>query len=93
MDLKNIFEQIHSFVESKRKGKKIKQESMANELGISHRAYSEYYRGKNQPLAMKVLLRMLNKLNDKEILQVVRMWKENEIIKRPERPDKKKNLS
>ncbi len=91
MDLKNIFEQIHSFVESKRKGKKIKQESMANELGISHRAYSEYYRGKNQPLAMKVLLRMLNKLNDKEILQVVRMWKENEIIKRSERPDKKKN--
>ena len=40
---------------------------------------------------MKVLLRMLNKLNDKEILQVVRMWKENEIIRRPERPDKKKN--
>ena len=64
---------------------------MADELGISHRAYSEYYRGKNQPLAMKVLLRMLNKLNDKEILQVVRMWKENEIIRRPERPDKKKN--
>ncbi len=93
MDLKNIFEQIHSFVESKRKGKKINQESMADELGISHRAYAEYYRGKNQPLAMKVLLRMLNKLNDKEILQVVRMWKENEIIKRPERPDKKKNLS
>ena len=89
MGIKDIVHQIHSMLEVKKKGKRIKQDEISKEIGISQRAYAEYYRGNNQPLAMKVLLRMLNKLNDKEIIQVVRMWKESEITKRPDRPDKK----
>ena len=80
MELKYIFKQIHSYIESKREGKRINQKNMAKELGISYRTYSEYYRGSSQTLAIKVLLKMLNKLKDDEILFIVRMAEERDEI-------------
>lgn len=70
-------------MEVKNKGDKINHEEMSTKLGISKRAYSEYYRGNNQPLAMKVLLKMLNNLNNDEIIKVVRMAKQVEVQARP----------
>lgn len=92
MELQTIIQQIHSYHEANAKGKRISQDDMAEQLGISKRAYAEYYRGHNQPLAMKVLLRMLSKLNNNEILNVVKMWEENEIKRKPPRKNKKEDL-
>lgn len=90
MELNRIIKKMHRFLESNNEdGERIIHKDMAENLGISERAYSEYYRGKNQPLAMKVLLRMLNDLKDDQVLNVVRMWEEDYILRRPSRKDKK----
>jgi transcriptional regulator with XRE-family HTH domain len=89
MDLNQVIKKIHRLLESNNDGERIVYEDMAENIGVSTRAYSEYYRGKNQPLGMKVLLRMLNNLKDEQILEVVRMWKEEHISRRPTRKDKK----
>lgn len=88
MELMQVIKQIHSLMEVKNKGNKINHEDMSKKIGVSKRAYSEYYRGKNQPLAMKALLKMLNNLNNDEIVKVVRMAKEVEVKGRPS----KKNI-
>lgn len=82
MELKQVIKQIHSLMEVKNKGNKINHEEMSKKIGVSKRAYSEYYRGKNQPLAMKALLKMLNNLNNDEIVRVVRMAKDVEVKSR-----------
>lgn len=89
MNLNRVIKKIHRFLELNGEGERIVHEDMAKCLGISTRAYSEYYRGNNQPLGMKVLLRMLKDLKDEQILEIVRMWKEEHISKKPPRKDKK----
>lgn len=83
MELKHVIKQIHSIMEVKNQGDKINHEEMSKRIGISKRAYSEYYRGNNQPLAMKALLKMLNNLNNDEIIKVVRMANRIEVQGRP----------
>lgn len=78
MEIKDIIKHIHCYMELQNNAERITQDDMAKKIGISKRAYSEYYRGNNKPLGMKVLLRMLNKLTNDEIITVVRMWKEDE---------------
>ncbi len=82
MEIKDIIKHIHCYMELQNNAERITQDDMAKKIGISKRAYSEYYRGNNKPLGMKVLLRMLNKLPNDEIITVVRMWQENEEIGR-----------
>ena len=78
MEIKDIIKHIHCYMELQNNAGRITQDDMAKKIGISKRAYSEYYRGNNKPLGMKVLLRMLNKLTNDEIITVVRMWQEDE---------------
>lgn len=78
MEIKDIIKHIHCYMELQNNAERITQDNMAKKIGISKRAYSEYYRGNNKPLGMKVLLRMLNKLTNDEIITVVRMWQEDE---------------
>ena len=81
MEIKDIIKHIHCYMELQNNAERITQEDMAKSIGISKRAYSEYYRGNNKPLGMKVLLRMLNKLTNDEIIKIVRMWHEyNEVF-------------
>lgn len=73
MELNDLINRIHKLIEAK-EIKTISQAEMAKRIGVQHRTYVEYSRGKNQPLAMKALLNMLNELDDNEIVKVVREW-------------------
>lgn len=73
MKLNDLINRIHKLIEAK-EIKTISQAEMAKRIGVQHRTYVEYSRGKNQPLAMKALLNMLNELDDDEIVKVVREW-------------------
>ncbi len=78
MELHELLNEIHKHIEIKEK-KNISREEMASQIGVKPRTYTEYLRGKkNQPLAMKALLNLLAKLNDDEIIKVIRSWKKEE---------------
>lgn len=80
MELKELIRGAHYLIEAKEK-KRITQEAMAQQIGVGYRTYLEYQRGTNAPLAMKALLNLLNRLDDKDIVKIVRQWaKENEGI-------------
>ncbi|MFT5835646.1 MAG: putative transcriptional regulator [Sulfurimonas sp.] len=76
MELKNIINKTHSLIEAKEMNGKISQRAMSEMIGVKPRTYTEYTRGTNEPLAMKALLNMLNKLDDEDIIRVVRSWEE-----------------
>lgn len=65
--------QLHSKIEHK-ECQHISRGKMAERLGVSSRAYTEYLRGTNEPLAMKALLRLLAQSNDADLLCAVRQW-------------------
>ncbi|WP_104689737.1 transcriptional regulator [Helicobacter felis] len=73
MELNELINKIHKLIEAK-EIKTISQAQMAKRIGVQHRTYVEYSRGKNKPLAMKALLNMLNELDDEEIVKVIREW-------------------
>lgn len=66
---------MHKLIEAK-ETKDISQSNMAKVIGVRPRTYTEYVRGTNKPLAMKALLTMLNKLDDEDIVKIVRLWDE-----------------
>ena len=75
MELHELLSNIHKHIEIQEKKKVISREEMALAIGVRPRTYTEYLRGKtNQPLAMKALLNLLVKLDDAEIVKVVRSW-------------------
>jgi transcriptional regulator with XRE-family HTH domain len=78
MELNSVIKKIHRFIEANNGGDRIVHKDIAQKFGISKRTYSEYYRGQNQPIGMKALLRMLHSLEDEQILHVVKMWKEED---------------
>ena len=78
MELKEIIRQMHRLIEAKEK-RKISQKEMADKLGIPHTTYLAYVQGRNEPTGMKALFEMLNNLDDDDIVEVVRMWKEDDI--------------
>lgn len=65
---------MHSLIEAKEMNGKISQKDMAEMIGVKPRTYTEYTRGTNEPLAMKAILNMLNKLDNEDIIKVVRSW-------------------
>lgn len=75
MQLKELIRGAHSLVEAKEK-KRVTQKEMAGRVGVGYRAYMEYQRGKNAPLAMKALLNLLAMLDEQEVVSVVREWRE-----------------
>jgi DNA-binding transcriptional regulator YiaG len=72
MQINDLFNILHNSIESQNNGKKISLKDMANELGISMRTYQDWKLGRAKPQAAAVVMKMLGKLDDDEIIRAVR---------------------
>jgi putative transcriptional regulator len=72
MQIDDLFNILHNSLESKNNGKKISLKDMANSLGISMRTYQDWKLGRAKPQAASVVMKMLGKLDDVEIVRAVR---------------------
>ena len=72
MKISDLFNILHNAVEAENFGKKISLKDMANELGLPMRTYQDWKLGRSSPQAAKAVIRMLGKLDDDEIIRVVR---------------------
>ena len=72
MEIADLFNILHNAVESENYGKKISLKDMAEELGIPMRTYQDWKLGRSKPQAAKAVMKMLGKLDDDEIVRVVR---------------------
>ena len=72
MDLADVFNMLHNAVESQNMGKKISQKEMAKNVGVSMRTYQDWKLGNSAPQAARVVMQMLGKLDDEDIVRVVR---------------------
>ncbi|WP_180727647.1 helix-turn-helix domain-containing protein [Paraburkholderia largidicola] len=77
MNLTDLIRTAHRLAEAQEQGRRITQKEMAARIGVSSRAYSEYQTGTNCPLGMKALLRLLNGLSDREIVRLVREYRDD----------------
>ncbi|WP_223232654.1 hypothetical protein, partial [Campylobacter concisus] len=76
MQLCDILLKIHKQIENK-EIQKISKKDMAERLNVSSITYIEWLRGVNQPLGMKVLLKMLSMLGDDKIVMNIMAWNGN----------------
>jgi|GEM_PF-4862984 len=53
------------------RGHKMTYKEVADEIGVSERAFSEWSRGKNQPLALQAFIRLLSNLDDHQLKSVI----------------------
>lgn len=72
MQIDDLFNILHNSLESQNNGKKISLKDMANNLGISMRTYQDWKLGRAKPQAAAVVIQMLGKLDDDEIIRAVR---------------------
>ncbi len=72
MKIDDLFNILHNSLESQNNGKKISLKDMSKSLGISMRTYQDWKLGKAKPQAAGVVMTMLGKLDDDEIIRVVR---------------------
>lgn len=72
MKLNDLFNILHNAVEAEQNGKKISQKEMAGTLGISMRTYQDWRLGNAKPQAARAVIEMLGKLDDEDIIRVVR---------------------
>jgi len=72
MQIDDLFNILHNSIESQNNGRKISLKDMANELGISMRTYQDWKLGRAKPQAAAVVMKMLGKLDDDEIVRAVR---------------------
>ncbi len=72
MKIDDLFNILHNAIESQNNGKKISLKDMAQALGISMRTYQDWKLGRAKPQAAAAVMRMLGKLDDDEIIRVVR---------------------
>ena len=72
MELSDLFNILHNAVEAQGNGRKISQREMASLLGISMRTYQDWRLGNAKPQAAKAVMQMLGKLEDDDIVRVVR---------------------
>ncbi|MEA1916493.1 MAG: XRE family transcriptional regulator [Campylobacterota bacterium] len=72
MNSADLFNIIHNAVEAQNLGRKISHKEMAHELGISMRTYQDWRLGKAQPQAARAIIKLLGKLEDEDIIRVVR---------------------
>lgn len=73
MELNDLINKIHKTIEAKEIDS-ISQKDMAGSIGVAPRTYTEYTRGTNKPLAMKAILNLLSKLDNDDIVKMVRLW-------------------
>ncbi|MDX1295407.1 MAG: XRE family transcriptional regulator [Sulfurimonadaceae bacterium] len=72
MELNDLFNILHNAVEAQNNGKKISQKEMAGSLGVSMRTYQDWRLGNAKPQAARAVMEMLGKLEDEDIVRVVR---------------------
>ena len=72
MKIDDLFNILHNSLESQNNGKKISLKDMALTLGISMRTYQDWKLGRAKPQAASVVMKMLGKLDDDEIIRAVR---------------------
>lgn len=72
MEHSDLFNILHNAVEAQGNGKKITQKEMAQLLGVSMRTYQDWRLGKARPQAARAVMQMLGKLEDDDIVRVVR---------------------
>lgn len=72
MQIDDLFNILHNSIESQNNGKKISLQDMANQLGISMRTYQDWKLGRAKPQAARVVMQMLGKLDNDEIIRAVR---------------------
>ena len=53
------------------KGRKMTYKEVADEIGVSERTFSEWSRGKNQPLTLQAFIRLLSGLDEQQIKAVL----------------------
>ena len=72
MELADLFNILHNAVEAQNNGKKISQKEMAATLGVSMRTYQDWRLGNAKPQAAKAVIELLGRLEDEDIVRVVR---------------------
>lgn len=72
MQINDLFNILHNSLESQNNGKKISLQDMASSLGISMRTYQDWKLGRAKPQAASTVMKMLGRLDDDEIIRVVR---------------------
>jgi len=72
MQIDDLFNILHNSIESQNNGKKISLKDMAKTLGISMRTYQDWKLGRAKPQAARVVMQMLGKLDNDEIIRAVR---------------------
>jgi len=72
MQIDDLFNILHNSLESKNNGKKISLKDMAKSLGVSMRTYQDWKLGRAKPQAASVVMKMLGRLEDDEIIRAVR---------------------
>ncbi len=72
MKLSDLFNILHNAVEAQNNGKKISQKEMASSLGLSMRTYQDWKLGNAKPQAARAVVEMLGRLEDEDIVRVVR---------------------
>ena len=72
MESADLFNILHNAVEAQNNGRKISQKEMAKSLGISMRTYQDWKLGNAKPQAAKAVMQLLGRLDDEDIVRVVR---------------------
>ena len=72
MHIDDLFNILHNSIESQNNGKKISLKNMALSLGVSMRTYQDWKLGRAKPQAAAIVMKMLGKLDDDEVIRAVR---------------------
>lgn len=72
MELSDLFNILHNAVEAQNNGRKISQKQMAEMLGVSMRTYQDWRLGNAKPQAARAVMQMLGRLDDDDIVRIVR---------------------
>lgn len=72
-----VSETLHAilFGLQRAQNRRITYVAMADALGVSQRAFSEWMRGAREPAAMEALLRMLAMLPNEDVTHVLDVWR------------------
>ena len=82
----DLLHELHHLIEAKDRTR-ISQAVMAERLGISARTYSEYLRGTNSPVGMRVILDLLCMLDDQALTQVIQHWRSTQKDNKQPKPE------
>jgi len=72
MEITDIFNILHNAIEGDNNGKKISQKEMSENLEISMRTYQDWRLGNAKPQAAKAVIEMLGRLDDEDLIRIVR---------------------